>query len=262
MSAISIRYPNQAAEVQQRLQAGKITWTGPLTMLVVRPVLFIFWQVVIAGLLALGGSANPWKASAAWWPWTAILTSLVCLVMLSELLRREGGQLRDLYRLDRRYIGRDVLTVVGLSLVSLPVSYLPSLVLGAWLFGSMQVVYGMFFQPLPMWAAVSAVILFPIAISLSELPTYFGYVMPRLEALSGRRWLGVLLPSFFLAIQHGALPLIFDGRFIAWRVLMYVAFAALVGLLLRWRPRLMPYLIVGHYLMDLMTVVVILMPPV
>jgi hypothetical protein len=33
--------------------------------------------------------------------------------MLSGLLHREGGQLRDLYRLDRRYIGRDILTVVG-----------------------------------------------------------------------------------------------------------------------------------------------------
>jgi hypothetical protein len=261
MSATTIPFPDQYIEVQQRYQAGKVTWAGPLTMLVIRPVLFVFWQAVIAGLLAVRGVDNPWGASAAWWPWTAILTSLACLVMLSVLLRREGGQLRDLYRLDRRYIGRDILLVVGLSVLGLPVSYLPSLALGAWLFGSMQVVYRMFFQPLPMWAAVSAVILFPIMISLSELPTYFGYVMPRLEALSGRRWLAVLLPSFFLAIQHGALPLIFDARFIAWRVIMYVAFAALVGLLLRWRPRLMPYLIVGHYLMDLMTIVTILMPP-
>jgi hypothetical protein len=47
---ISVKYPIQAAEVRQRLQAGKITWTGPLTMLVARPVLFVFWQVVVAGL--------------------------------------------------------------------------------------------------------------------------------------------------------------------------------------------------------------------
>ena len=38
---------------------------------------------------------------------------LVRLVMLSWLIHREGGQLRDLYRLDGRYIGRDILTVVG-----------------------------------------------------------------------------------------------------------------------------------------------------
>ena len=74
---------------------------------------FMVLQVVIAGLLALGGAINPWSASVAWWPWTATLTSLVCLVMLSGLLRREGGQLRDLYRLDRRYIGIGILTVVG-----------------------------------------------------------------------------------------------------------------------------------------------------
>lgn len=59
--------------------------------------------------------------------------------------------------------------------------------------------------------------------------------------------------TYFLAVQHGTLPLIFDGRFIAWRVLMYLPFALSVGLLLRWRPQLLPYPVVVHGLLDMAT---------
>jgi hypothetical protein len=83
--------------------------------------------------------------------------------------------------------------------------------------------------------------------------------MPRLSALSGRRWLSWLLASFFLAAQHIAVPLLFDGRFILWRLLMFLPFALLVGLILAWRPRLLPYMIVIHALMDI-SVVVFLLP--
>jgi hypothetical protein len=77
------------------------------------------------------------------------------------------------------------------------------------------------------------------------------YVMPRLEAQTGRRWLAVVLPAFFLGAQHVAAPLILNGRFVAWRVLMFMPFAFLVALAMRWRPRLLPYLAVVHVLMDL-----------
>ena len=69
MSSTTIPFPDHYIEVQQRYHAGKITWAGPLTMLVTRPVLFVFWQIVMAGVQALGGAANPWSASAAWSAW-------------------------------------------------------------------------------------------------------------------------------------------------------------------------------------------------
>jgi membrane protease YdiL (CAAX protease family) len=93
-------------------------------------------------------------------------------------------------------------------------------------------------------------------VALTELPTYFAYCMPRLEAQTGR-WSAVLLSSFFLAAQHCTLPLIWDGRFFVWRLLMFIPFALFVGLLLRWRPQLLPYLVVVHGLMDLAMVLMV-----
>jgi hypothetical protein len=75
--------------------------------------------------------------------------------------------------------------------------------------------------------------------------------MPRLQNQGLPSWLAVALPALMLGLQHFAVPLVFDLRFIAWRGLMFIPFGFLVGILLHWRPRLLPYLALTHVLMDL-----------
>jgi hypothetical protein len=92
--------------------------------------------------------------------------------------------------------------------------------------------------------------LLPLTNPFAELVTYFGYVMPRVRALSGRVWIAVAAAAFMLAAQHMAFPLIFDWRFLLWRVLMFIPFAVWLGLCMIWRPRLLPFLLIGHALLD------------
>ena len=71
---------------------------------------------------------------------------------------------------------------------------------------------------------------------------------------------GTQLPTFSsaLAVQHATLPLILDGRFIAYRALMFLPFALFVAVAARWRPSLMPYLMAGHALIDFSTMMMVL----
>jgi hypothetical protein len=41
---------------------------------------------------------------------------------------------------------------------------------------------------------------------------------------------------------------------------MYLPFALYVGLLIKWRPRLLPYLAIGHGLIDLLALSMYLLP--
>ncbi|MHB8876839.1 MAG: hypothetical protein ACYC8T_24345, partial [Myxococcaceae bacterium] len=151
---------------------------------------------------------------------------------------------------DRRYVGRDLLVVLGLLVLCGPVGFLPNLGLGTLLFGDMAQPLAMFMRPLPAGVAAACLVLFPLTMAFGELPTYFGYVMPRLAGLTGRRWLAIALTAFWLAAQHAALPLIFDYRFIAWRLGMFLPFAVLLAVALSWRPRLLLYLMLIHPLLD------------
>ena len=116
----------------------------------------------------------------------------------------------------------------------------------------------MLFRPLPTWAFVVS-FLFPFTIWFAELPTYFGYAMPRLEAQLKDGWAAWLIASFFLAAQHMFLPLILDGGYLLWRLGMFLPFALFTGFVLKLRPGLLPYFVIVHALMDVTTVLVYLM---
>ena len=139
--------------------------------------------------------------------------------------------------------------LLGFMIVVGPIALLPSFFLGTALFGNYLSAVDMLYHPLPLWAILPALFLFPITIAIVELPNYFAYSMPRLEKQVGAV-LAVLLASAGLSLQHATLPLIFDWRFIVWRALMFLPFALLIGLVLRWRPHLLPYLVIIHGLLD------------
>ena len=113
----------------------------------------------------------------------------------------------------------------------------------------------MMFRPLPDWA-LAVGILFPLTIAFSELPTYFGYAMPRLAGQLKSGWAAWLIASFFLAAQHCFLPFILDGGFLLWRLGMFLPFALFTGLALKLRPGLLPYFVIVHALMDFSTLAV------
>ncbi len=226
-------------------------------MLPARLLLFAFWQMVIALLLVFLGQSQAWKASAAWWPLTAVLANLVCIALLYTLYMHEGLRYWDIFRIQRQTLKKDLLILLGVLILAGPIAFLPNMLTASWLFGTQQEALDLFLQPLPLWGFIVVVIAFPVTIALAELPTYFAYCMPRLEEQTGRRLLAVLLPSLFLALQHCTLPLIWNGRFVTWRLLMFLPFALFIGFLLRWRPQLLPYLVVVHGLMDLAAVIMI-----
>jgi hypothetical protein len=67
------------------------------------------------------------------------------------------------------------------------------------------------------------------------------------------RWMSVALPVLFLSLQHMTLPFIPDLRFILYRGLVFLPFAALIGIALYRRPSLFPYFAILHGLMDMGT---------
>jgi hypothetical protein len=220
-------------------------------MLVGRTLLFAGWQAVLAAALFVLGSPAAWEASAAWWPLAVTLANLVGLALLLSLFRTEGRNYWDIFRIRREDLKGDVLALLGTLVIAGPVSYLPNVLLANWLFGDPQEALDLLVRPLPLWAAYAGLVLFPVTQGLVEIPTYFAYVMPRLESQGSPRWLAVALPALALGLQHIAVPLVFDLHYIAWRALMFIPFAFLVGLVLRWRPSLLPYLAVVHVLMDM-----------
>lgn len=234
--------------------------TKPVTLWLVllsRTLLFAIFQVLIALVLSFMNSTHPWSDSAGWWTFSALFANLVSIMLLVQLFRRERKRYIDILYFSRQSLWKDVGITFLTMILLLPLSMYPNQWLAAWLFGSSEIAYSLFFRPLPVWAGWVSM-LFPVTIAFAELPTYFGYAMPRLERQSGNGWFAWGAASFFLAFQHITLPLIPDWRFMLWRFGMFIPLAFLLGLCLKIRPQLLPYFMIVHALLDMTTVAILL----
>jgi hypothetical protein len=230
----------------------------PWLMLVSRSILFLSFQLCIALVLALAGTASAWHESARWWTFMAFLANFASIYLLMRVYNLEGKRYLDAIRFSRRTIKTDLIWFFLSSLVGMPIAALPMNILGAAIFGDPMIPTYMLFRSIPTWAFVLS-FLFPLTIAFAELPTYFGYVMPRLSTQLKNGWLGWLVASLALAAQHMFLPMILDGGFLAWRLLMYLPFALFAGLMIKLRPTLLPYYMIVHALIDISAVSVYLM---
>jgi hypothetical protein len=250
--------PNSLQSIQIAIAQGMLNSRTPFLLLGLRLLLFIFFQAFFALIFLVLGKDQPWEDSIRFWLFGITLTNIFTLVIVRKLFQKEGVRYWNLVGFTRGKVLSDVLTTLGLFLLAGPIGYFPNIIFGNLLFGDAMIPAKMMFRELPMAVAIAGAILFPVTQGLIELPTYFIYIMPRIEAISKNKWLAIALASLFLAIQHIAVPLIFDWRFILWRLIMFLPFAFFMGIIIHWRPRLIPYLMIGHVLIDLTTAVFII----
>jgi CAAX prenyl protease-like protein len=245
--------PVSKESVYGGVAAARITWTGPLTMLAARSAFAILAQVLVTLILAWTRTPDPIRAGTAWWQVTGTLVDVGCLTLLFGFTRREGIHLADLVGLDKGRWRRDVVIGLGILAVMFPVVMIGgSLIARLLVFGSLQpeLPAEVMMKFLPLWAVIYSRAIWWVIWSATEEITYNGYALPRLQALTGRTWLAVLMVSVAWALQHAFLPFIAD-----WRVFLYLFIQMLplvtVNQLLYLRFRRLPPLIVMHWGMDL-----------
>lgn len=245
--------PNSKVEIERRVAQGQIAWSAPLTLVVARTLLLLAMQALLAGVYVLRRNPSPWAAAAPWWSIYGTLVDIECLLLIGWFKRTEGIRFRDLIGNVRLRRGRDILTGLGYYLF-----IFPSFVGGTML--SSLLVYGsiaphippgqLHDRALPAWAVVYTLSAWWMVWSPTEEITYQAYVLPRLEALSGRSWASVVIVCFWWALQHAALPLIADWRYVLWRFGAFVP-GLLVTILIYRRTRRLAPMIVAHWPMDI-----------
>lgn len=223
-----------------------------LLLLPSRLILFLIFQLFIALFL------SSFEQSAKYWILSATLTNVLSIIALIYVFKLNGHRFPDLFSFDKTSWKKDILIFSGITLVCIPVVFLPNYFLSIWLWGDSAIPYNMLFKPIPLPLVYVLLILFPVTIAFGELATYFGFVMPVLKEQLEKKWLAVLFPVLFLSAQHCTLPFIPDFKFLLYRLLMYFPFACLIGITLYKRPGLFPYFAIMHGLLDFGTMMVLL----
>jgi len=242
---------NLPTTLEAHYSAYRLSWWPVLLFLPARLVFAFVAQGFVAGLVALLGSQDAWHAAASWWPVYSTITDVLCLLSLVWLTRREGITLGDLIGVRGRAALKQLSWTPLYLLAVAPAAALAS--------GITRLFYGSALPPmiaivdLPPAAALYSLIVWPVIWVIAEELVYLGYLFPRIEALSHRTWVAVLVVTFFWGLQHLAIPFIADQTYLVSRVL--AAWAATGGVTLVFvllRRRLVP-IIGAHYIFDLAT---------
>lgn len=234
-----------------------MTHTLPYLMLFLRPLLFFIAQSCFALYFAFSGDENPWISASKYWITFPVFANAITIFLMNSLYRRENLHYFSIFRFTKEYWWKDLLISIGVFIGASVFAMVPSSILSSLLFGSQEATADFLFSKIPLWAVVIA-FLWPISHPLAELPLYFDYSMKRIESNNMSRAGALLLCSFALAFQHITLPLIFDIKYLIWRFGMFSFLALYIGLVLKLRPRLLPYIVIGHGLLDLPIVLMFL----
>jgi hypothetical protein len=244
---------NALPQIRTRMASGRISWIGPLLLVSARSVLLVALQALTALVLLAAHRPSPWRAAGDWWNVYGTLVDLGCLVGLRYFTRREGIGLRDLIGQVRLRHGHDLFLGLGYFAAIFPFFLGGSYVARLLLYGSSHQdpnAYLIHAHTLPTWAIVYSLTLWWMIWSPTEEMTYQAYVLPRLQALTGRTWIAFLITGFWWAAQHCALPFIPDWRFLLFRFLAFLP-GVLVLMVFYLRTRRLTPLIIAHWPMDI-----------
>jgi membrane protease YdiL (CAAX protease family) len=245
--------PNSFAALALRRDAGTLTWRGPALMLFARSACAVVAQGVVAAIFALRSSPTPWHDAEPWLPVYGTLIDAGCLLLMWRFTRREGIRLFDLIGFEQGRLGRDVL--LGLALIPACLVF----ILGG-IYAAGRLLYGTptppyFSGPLPLPAVLYGLLVWPFIWGLVEQMTYNGYLVPRFQVLCRSTGLAVAIVAFVWSLQHAFMPLTFDAKFMAFRLLSPIPQSVFVILLYLRLRRVLPFAI-AHALMDGATVLI------
>lgn len=250
---------NSSQAIGSRLAELRIPRYGPLLMLVARSTFILLAQGLTFLFLQQFDVQNPTVALRNWWSVYGTLVDFGCLGLLLWLTRREGIRLTDLIGFVKGKLKTDILLGLGIFFLIFPITML--------VFGraAMLIAYGSvspefpeftFIRSLPLAAVLYSRILWWPLWSATEEMTYNGYALPRLVAMTKSTWLSVAIVSFFYSLQHSFLSLAtFEHAF--YMFLLFIPLTVALELIYLRIRRLLP-LIVGHWLMDLTSVLFLL----
>jgi hypothetical protein len=242
--------PNSAESLVPKIANGQIPMRRIWGMLALRSVLSFGLLLLLASIYKFSGSESAITDSSAWWLWFVTVANIVCIALMVHFGRIEGVKLREIYFLNRSTWKGDLLWFLLAIIVTAVVAIPPGAFLANLFWGDPNHANNLLFQPLPIIAIYPLFLLMPTTQALAELPTYWGYVAPRLRASGMNRWLVIGIVSLVLSLQHMFFSFQLDWRYDLWLALKFLPFALWTGIVIDRRPTVMPYLMFVHFLLD------------
>lgn len=185
------------------------------------------------------------------WSVVATVVNIITIFILILATKKNGGYLKLInYEKGKTSVKQVILITLLVLLVGMGGMYLAGFIC----YGVIPYAAPMMIAPIPLWLAVINVVLLPVSTALAEDGLYLGCGVNNIE----NKYLAILLPAFFFALQHSFIPFLFDIRYIIYRFLSFLPLTIILCIHYHKNRNPLPIMI-SHAVIDIATVVQIVL---
>ncbi len=215
-------------------------------LLPIRSILFLL--VFVVGAFTTGTKVSD---ISNWWSIVASIINIVTVLIIIAIAKKGNSSYWKVINYKKGQ--SSVKQIVGVSIGILFIGMIGMYIAGYLCYGVIPYAAPMMIAPIPVALAIINVVVLPITTAFAEDGLYLGCGVNQIE----NKYIAVIVPALFFALQHSFIPTLFDFRYIVYR---FISFLPLT-LLLCWyyyKKRNPLPIMIGHAIIDLATVMQIL----
>ena len=215
-------------------------------LLPIRSIMFIL--IFVVGSYITKKSLND---ITNWWSIVATVVNIITILILLFVTKRIGSSYKELINYEK---GKTkVKEVIIITLIVLVLASIGMNVSGLICYGVIPYMAPMMAAPIPVIFAIINFILLPLTVSFAEDGLYLGCGVNSFK----NKYLAILVPAFFYALQHSFIPVLFDFKFIIYRFLCFLPLTIIFCIYYYKKKNPVPIMI-GHVIVEIASVVLIL----
>lgn len=186
-----------------------------------------------------------------WWSIVATAVNIVTILILVLVAKKMKSSYWKLINYEK---GKTkIKQVIIIALVVLWIGTLGMYLAGFICYGKFPYSAPMMIEPIPIILAIINFIILPLTVSFAEDGLYLGCGVNGFK----NKYLAILIPAFFYALQHSFIPTLWDGKYIIYRFLSFLPLTIILCWYYKKKQNPVP-IMVGHALIEMASVVMIL----
>lgn len=183
-----------------------------------------------------------------WWSIVASIVNIATILILVVIAKTKNMNYWNLINYQKGQT--TIKQVVVMSAVILVVGMTGMYLAGYVCYGVIPYAAPMMIAPIPLWLSIINIIVLPITTAFAEEGIYLGCGVNQIK----NKYLAVIVPSFFFALQHSFIPTLFDARYIIYRFLSFLPLTIILCLHYYKKRNPLPIMI-GHAIIDVATAI-------
>ena len=215
-------------------------------LLPIRSIMFIL--IFVIGSLIVNKDIN---SISNWWSIVATIVNIITIILLVFVSKKMNISYLKLINYEK---GKTkIKQVIIISLIVLFVGTFGMYLSGFICYGKFPYAASMMIAPIPLVLAIINFIVLPLTVPFAEDGLYLGCGVNSFK----NKYLAIIIPALFYALQHSFIPTLFDGKYIIYRFLSFLPLTIILCWYYYKKKNPMPIMI-GHALIEIASVVMIL----